>query len=84
MNVRYLLIFQVDHTFYKLNVKMLATSNEIRCVHALLLATIFIITSRSVSIKALIVLALAKEPLGTSLGINTVEFLNHEKCCGIK
>ena len=32
LNVRYLWIFQVDHIFYKLDVKILATSNEIRCV----------------------------------------------------
>ena len=32
-NIRYLWIFQVYHAFHKLDVKNLATSNEIRCVH---------------------------------------------------
>ena len=32
LNVKYLWIFQVDHTFYKLDVKILAANNEIRCV----------------------------------------------------
>ena len=32
LNVRYLWIFQVDHTFYKLDVKILAANNEIRCM----------------------------------------------------
>ena len=31
LNVRYLWIFQVDHTFYKLDVKILAAINDIRC-----------------------------------------------------
>ena len=30
--VGYLWIFQVDHTFYKLDVKIFAANNEIRCV----------------------------------------------------
>ena len=72
LNVRYLWIFQVDHIFYKLDVKILVTSNEFKCVRALLLPTIFIMSSRSASIELLIVLALAKEPQGTSLGINTL------------
>ena len=42
LNVRYLRIFQVDHTFYKLDVKVLAAINDIRC--ALLLSTIFIVS----------------------------------------
>ena len=33
LNVKHLWIFQVDHTFYKLHVKILATSNKITCVH---------------------------------------------------
>ena len=61
---------------------MLATSNEIRCV--LHLATIFIMSSRSVSKKNLIVLKLAKEPPGAILGINTLYTLNNEKCCGLR
>ena len=32
LNARYLWIFQVDHTFYKIYMKILAASNEIRCV----------------------------------------------------
>ena len=32
LDVRYLWIFQVDHTFYELDLKILATSNEIRYV----------------------------------------------------
>ena len=32
LNVRSLWVFQVDHTFYKLDVKILAASNEIRCL----------------------------------------------------
>ena len=32
VNVRYLLNFQVGHTFYKLDVKILATRNKSRCV----------------------------------------------------
>ena len=31
-NVRYLWIFQVDHIFYKLDVKILTNNNKIRCV----------------------------------------------------
>ena len=33
LNVRYLWILQVHHTFYKLDVKILDPSNEIRCMH---------------------------------------------------
>ena len=32
-NIYYLWIFQVDHTFYKLDLKIWAANNEIRCVH---------------------------------------------------
>ena len=64
LNVRYFWIFKANHIFYKLDVKILVTSNEIK------LAPILIMSSRSVSNKALIVLALAKEPPGTGLGIN--------------
>ena len=32
LNVRYLWIFQVDHTFYKLDMEILTANNEIRCV----------------------------------------------------
>ena len=32
LNVRSLWIFQVDHIFYKLNEKIVAASNEIRCM----------------------------------------------------
>ena len=32
LNVRYLRIFQVDHTFYKLDMEILTANNEIRCV----------------------------------------------------
>ena len=32
MNVKYLWIFQVDHTFYKFDVKSLSPCNKIRCV----------------------------------------------------
>ena len=31
LNVRYLWIVRVDHTFYKLDVKILAAINDIRC-----------------------------------------------------
>ena len=31
LDIRYLWIFQVDHSFYKLHLKFLATSNKIRC-----------------------------------------------------
>ena len=64
LNVRYFWIFKVGHIFYKLDVKILVTSNEIK------LALILIMSSRFVSNKALIVLAPAKEPLRTGLGIN--------------
>ena len=77
LNVRYIWIFLVDHTFYKLDVKILATSNNIR-VHVLLLATIFNVICRSASTKTLIVLAIAKEMPGTSLKINTIKFLNRK------
>ena len=39
LNVRSLWTFLVNHTFYKLNVKILAASNEIRCVHCSWLPT---------------------------------------------
>ena len=64
LNVRYFWIFKANHIFYKLDVKILVTSNEIK------LAPILIMSSRSVSNKALIVLALAKEPPGKGLEIN--------------
>ena len=32
LNVRYLWVFQVDQTFYKLDMKIVAPDNEIRCV----------------------------------------------------
>ena len=49
---------QVDHTFYKFEVKPLAASNEIRCVHSFWLP--FSSTSRFVSTKVLIVLVQSK------------------------
>ena len=62
---------QVDHTFDKLEVKILAASNEIRCVYSFWLP--FSSTSRFVSTKVLIVLAQAKERVpGVSLRIDTV------------
>ena len=68
LNVKYLWIFQVDHTFYKLDVKFLAANK----VHAFLLSTILIFSFRSRSTIALIGLSLAKEESGTSLKINTI------------
>ena len=68
LNVKYLWIFQVDHTFYKLDVKFLA-ANKVR---AFLLSTILIFSFRFRSTIALIVLSLAKEESGTSLKINTI------------
>ena len=32
LNIKYLWIFQVNHTFYKLDVKILAANNKIRCL----------------------------------------------------
>ena len=61
--------FQVDHTFYKLDVKNLAASNQVR---ALLLATIFIMSNRSVSTKGLIILALAKKAPKMNLKTNSL------------
>ena len=42
------------------------------------------LNTRFESTKALVVLALANEVLGTSLRNTSLEYLNHEKCCGIK
>ena len=69
VNVRYLLNFQVDHTFYKLDVKSLATRNKSRCVRCSSPPSSS--WARSVSTKAL-VLTLANEAPGISLGINKV------------
>ena len=33
LHIKYLSFFQVDHSFYKLDVKFLFTRNKIRCVH---------------------------------------------------
>ena len=35
LNVRYLWVFQVDHSFYIFNVKILAANNGISCVYCL-------------------------------------------------
>ena len=69
-NVRSLRVFQVDPTFCKLAVKILAACNEIHCVS--LSTTIFIMSSRCVSTKARTVLTQAKEVPVTSLKINAV------------
>ena len=76
LNVRYLWIFQVDHTFYKLNVKILATRNKISC--SWLSSSWW-----TVSTKAL-VLALVKEVPEAIKNQYSLILLNHEKCCGIK
>ena len=59
-------VFQVDHTFYKLDVKILVAGNESSCLcHTRL-------PSLSASAKARTTLAQAKEAPVTSLTINTV------------
>ena len=60
LNIRCLWIFQVGHTFYKLEVKMLATSNKMRCVRCSWPSTL----SWAVDI--------AKEALGTSLRMKRI------------
>ena len=71
LNVRYLWIFQFDHIFYKLGVKIFATNNEIRCVRC------SYPPSSSSALdpcqqKPSLILALAKEGSGTSLKINAI------------
>ena len=70
LNARHLWIFQVNHIFCKLVWKLWLVVTKLGAFVAL--ATIFIMNSRSMPTKGLIVLALAKEAPGTSLRINTV------------
>ena len=72
LNVRYLWTFQVENTFYKLDVKFLAAKNEIRYLHMCVALTHHHHSFRSVSTKALIILALVKEVSGKSLKINEI------------
>ena len=65
-------MFQVENTFYKLNVKFLVAENEIRYLHMCIAVTHHHHSFRSVSTKALIVLALVKEVSGNSLKINEI------------
>ena len=71
LNFRYLWIFQVDTLFYKLDVKILAAKNEIRCV-----SSSYPPSSSSAldpcQQRRSIVLAFAKNVSGTSLKINTI------------
>ena len=83
LNVRYLWNFQVDHTFYKVNVKILTTINDMRYVRCYYPPSSssaldpcqqntysFSIRERSVR--------------NESENQYNLQFLNHEKCISIK
>lgn len=70
LNLRSSWILQVDHNFYKLDIKILAASNKIRSVHCPTLLSHE--QYRSVSTKVRIVLAQAKEAPGPSFRINAI------------
>ena len=71
LNVRYLRIFQIKHIFYKLDVKIVAANNEIRCIHSscppYLSATLV-----RCKLKNILFWLLAKEASGQSLKVNSI------------